>query len=127
MRAAKARIEERQLGRTTPNASAVDEALVLDFIARLYSDKGLEQHLENDLVGNKAMNTLKKTVRQLLTATAPDHELSRLLLTQLSKWPLPDEIHSRPSMFEAAVRYVAPQLDWDQPVSALRDVSDTSF
>ena len=121
VRAAMARLEERQqLQDARKNANA-DPDMVISFISRLYTNKQLDQYLSIDLP-EKAMKTLRKTVKQLLDSTAPDHELAREVIATLSSWPLPEKISCRPLMFNGAIHHLVPSLRLNQSAHSLRFV-----
>jgi DNA-binding MarR family transcriptional regulator len=121
VRAAMTRLEERQrLYDARKNANA-DPDMVTSFISRLYANKQLDQYLSTDLP-EKAMKTLRKTVKQLLDSTAPDHELAREVIAELSSWPLPEKIVCRPLMFDGAIHHLVPSLRLNQSAHSLRFV-----
>jgi hypothetical protein len=121
VRAAMARLEERQRLSDVRNNANADPDMVTSFISRLYTNKQLDQFLSTDLP-EKAMKTLRKTVKQLLDSTAPDHELAREVIATLSSWPLPEKISCRPLMFNGAIHHLVPSLRLNQSAHSLRFV-----
>jgi DNA-binding MarR family transcriptional regulator len=124
VRAAMARIEERQRLQDARKNSNASPDLVIKFISRLYADKHLDHHLQEDLP-EKAMKTLRRTVKQLLDSTAPDHELAHEVIASLSTWPLPEKITCRPLMFDGAIHHLVPSLRLNQSAYSLRFVDTT--
>ena len=124
VRAAMARLEERQRKQNEKKNANADPDMITSFISRLYANKHLDEHLSTDLP-EKAMETLRKTVKQLLDSTAPDHELAREVIARLSTWPLPEKIACRPLMFNGAIHHLVPSLRLNQPAHSLRFVDAT--
>lgn len=119
VRDAIARIEERQQLQDARKNSNVGPDLVIKFISRLYADKQLDQHLQDDLP-EKAMKTLRKTVKQLLDSTAPDHEVAHDVLEEIATWPRPETIICRPLMFNGAIHHLVPSLRLNLPTTHLK-------
>jgi hypothetical protein len=107
--AAMERLQEQKrktLGRKT---STTPPDTVVRFIARLYENKGLSEHLEQDLI-EKSMNTLRKTVTALLDYCGDDYDLAHKVIARLAQWPLQERISSRPHMFNGGLHYLLPNL-----------------
>jgi hypothetical protein len=107
--AAMDRLQEMARKRLAKKANDTPPDMVTKFIARMYANKGLAEHLEQDLI-EKSMNTLRKTVKALLDRDDSDYTFARTVLERLSKWPLPEHIGSRPHMFSGALHHQVPFL-----------------